>query len=81
MKALNDELENPMNVHRWRKLEATDQDNFERILKIQTLQRRLIAKTEEVQEKENLIKEKEKLFMELKNILARQPGAEIHEQL
>jgi hypothetical protein len=34
-----------------------------------------------VQEKENLIKEKEKLFMELKNILARQPGAEIHEQL
>jgi hypothetical protein len=37
-----------MNVHRWRKLEATDQENFERILKIQTLQRRLIAKTEEV---------------------------------
>lgn len=24
VKALNDELENPMNVHRWRKLEATD---------------------------------------------------------
>jgi hypothetical protein len=42
------------------------------------LQRRLIAKTEEVQEKETLIKEKEKLFMELKNILSRQPGAEIH---
>jgi hypothetical protein len=35
-----------MNVHRWRKLEATDQDNYERILKIQTLQRRLISKTE-----------------------------------
>lgn len=40
-----------------------------------------MTKTEEVQEKENLIKEKEKLFMELKNILARQPGAEIHTQL
>jgi len=78
VKALNDELENPMNVHRWRKLEATDQENFERILKIQTLQRRLIAKTEEVNEKENLIREKEKLFMELKNILSRQPGVEIH---
>lgn len=48
MKALQDELENPLNVHRWRKLEATDQETFERILKIQTLQRRLIAKTEEV---------------------------------
>ncbi|CAD8044098.1 unnamed protein product [Paramecium primaurelia] len=81
VKALSDELENPMNVHRWRKLEATDQENFERILKIQTLQRRLIAKTEEVNEKENLIKEKEKLFMELKNILSRQPGVEIHQQL
>jgi hypothetical protein len=48
VKALQDELENPLNVHRWRKLEATDQETFERILKIQTLQRRLIAKTEEV---------------------------------
>jgi hypothetical protein len=67
-----------MNVHRWRKLEATGQDNFERILKYQTLQRRLIAKTEEVEDKEQLIKEKEKLFMELKNILARQPGQEVH---
>jgi hypothetical protein len=35
------------------------------------LQRRLIAKTEEVEEKDKLIKEKEKLFMELKNILSR----------
>ena len=97
VKALQDELEIPMNVHRWRKVEATDPENYERILKIQTLQRRLIAKTEEVTklfaitnlmiivnkvyEKDNLIKEKEKLYMELKNILARQPGDEIHQQL
>ena len=70
-----------MNVHRWRKLEATDQQNYENILKIQTLQRRLISKTEEVNDKSDLIKQKEKLFMELKNILARQPGSEIHGQL
>lgn len=37
VKALQDELENPLNVHRWRKLEATDQATFEKILKIQTL--------------------------------------------
>ena len=60
-----------MNVHRWRKLEATDQENYERILKIQTLQRRLIAKNEEVTEKD-------KLFLELKTILSRQPGNEIY---
>ena len=32
-------------------------------------------------EKELLIKEKEKLYMELKQILARQPGPEVAEQL
>ena len=51
------------------------------ILKIQTLQKRLIGKTEEVLEKELLIQEKEKLYIELKHILARQPGPEIAEQL
>ena len=50
------------------------------IQKIQTLQKRLIAKTEEV-EKDLLIQEKEKLYVELKNILARQPGPEVAEQL
>lgn len=51
------------------------------IQKIQALQKRLIAKTEEVVEKELLIQEKEKLYVELKHILARQPGPEVSEQL
>jgi uncharacterized phage infection (PIP) family protein YhgE len=51
------------------------------IQKIHTLQKRLIAKTEEVVEKDTLIQEKEKLYVELKNILARQPGPEVAEQL
>ena len=51
------------------------------IQKIHTLQRRLIQKTEEVVEKELLIQEKEKLYMELKQILQRQPGPEVAEQL
>jgi predicted RNase H-like nuclease (RuvC/YqgF family) len=79
--ALSEELENPMNVHRWRKLEGSDPATFELIQKIQTLQRRLIAKTEEVVEKGLMIQEKEKLYQELKAILARQPGPEIAEQL
>merc|ERR1712086_189653 len=81
VKALSEELENPMNVHRWRKLEGSDPDTYEMIQKIQTLQKRLIAKTEEVVEKDLLIQEKEKLYVELKNILARQPGPEVAEQL
>ena len=81
VKALSEELENPLNVHRWRKLEGSDPATYEMIQKIQTLQKRLIAKTEEAVEKDLLIQEKEKLYVELKNILARQPGPEVAEQL
>ncbi|GCB64606.1 hypothetical protein scyTo_0000297 [Scyliorhinus torazame] len=80
-RALEEELENPLNVHRWRKLEASDPSRYELILKVQTLQKRLISKTEEVVEKELLLQEKEKLYVELKHILARQPGPEAAEQL
>ena len=66
---------------RWRKLEGSDPTTYEMILKIQALQRRLITKTEEVVEKDLLIGEKEKLYLELKSILARQPGPEAAEQL
>ena len=37
-KALEEELENPMNIHRWRKLEGSDPSTYEMIQKIQTLQ-------------------------------------------
>ncbi|KAL4639990.1 cilia- and flagella-associated protein 58 [Arapaima gigas] len=80
-RALEEELENPLNVHRWRKLEASDPSTYELIQKIHSLQRRLITKSEEVVEKELLLQEKEKLYVELKRILARQPGPEAAEQL
>ena len=51
------------------------------IQKVQLLQRRLIGKTEEVMEKDLAIQEREKLYVELKAILARQPGPEAAEQL
>merc|ERR1719301_392538 len=81
VKALSEELENPMNVHRWRKLEGSDPATYEMIQKVKTLQRRLIAKTEEAVEKDLLIQEKEKLYLELKSILSSQPGPEVAEQV
>merc|ERR1712146_382392 len=45
VKALSEELENPMNVHRWRKLEGSDPAMYELIQKVRTLQKRLIKKT------------------------------------
>ena len=62
-------------------LESSDPQRFEMIKKIQGLQKRIIQKTEEVVEKDLLIQEKEKLYVELKNILGRQPGPEVAEQL
>merc|ERR1711881_103608 len=67
VKALSEELENPMNVHRWRKLEGSDPSQKEMLAKVKALQRRFIAKTEEAVEKEMLIHDKEKLFIELQN--------------
>ena len=68
-------------MHRWRKLESTNIETYELIQKIQSLQKRLIAKTEEVSEKDVLIQEKEKLYIELKNILAKQSGPDVTEKL
>ncbi|XP_068600277.1 cilia- and flagella-associated protein 58 [Brachionichthys hirsutus] len=71
----------PINIHRWRRLEGSDPSKYELIQKIQSLQRRLIAKTQELEERELLLQEKEKLYVELKHILSRQPGPEAAEQL
>ncbi|KAM4896417.1 cilia- and flagella-associated protein 58 [Sylvia borin] len=80
-KILEEELQKPLQVHRWRKIEASDPTTFELILKVQRLQKRLITKTGEVIEKEFLLQEKEKLYVELRHVLARQPGPEAAEQL
>ncbi|NWR49035.1 CFA58 protein, partial [Regulus satrapa] len=80
-KILEEELQKPLQVHRWRRLEASDPSTYELILKIQRLQKRLISKTGEVIEKEFLLQEKEKLYVELRHVLARQPGPEATEQL
>jgi len=74
VKALSEELENPQNVHRWRRLEGTDPETYELLKKIQNLQKRLIAKTEEVVEKELRLSEKEKMFRELKNNIVKRSG-------
>merc|ERR1711937_847144 len=47
-RALEEELENPMNIHRWRRLEGSDPSSYELIQQVHALQKRLIQKTEEV---------------------------------
>lgn len=81
VRSLEDETKKPLNIHRWTKLEYSDPEKFELISQINSLQRRLIAKTEEVNQKEDLIQEKEKLYIKLKGIIARQSGIEMEEPL
>jgi len=76
VRGLSEALEDPMNVHRWRKLEGTDSDSYEMITKIQTLQKRLIGKTEECVEKDVEIEQKEKALHEIREMLKRQPTVE-----
>jgi len=45
------------------------------------LAKKLIAKSEEVGLKDKLIQDKEKLYIELKKIVAREPREEVLEQL
>lgn len=78
---LNEELKKKMNYHKWKELEGKDPVTYNSITKVHSLQRRLIAKTEELAEKDVLIKEKEGLYVELKNILAKQSGPEVAEKL
>merc|ERR1712070_994820 len=54
---------------------------FEMIQRVKKLQKDLIGKTEEVVDKEAQIQDKEKLYVQLKHIIARQPGPEVAEQL
>lgn len=81
IKALQEELERPLNVHRWRILESSDPQRFDMLKKVQGLQRNIIKNTEKAFEKEVLIQQKEQVYVELKNILGRQPGSEVNEQL
>jgi len=71
VKALSEELENPLNVHRWRNLQGSDPTSFESMQKIELLQKRLIKKTEQVIEKDTIIQEQEKENLTLKKQCAR----------
>jgi uncharacterized protein (DUF3084 family) len=81
VKALSEELENPLNIHRWRKLEGSDPTAYEMIQKIQTLQKRLISKTEEVVEKDLQIQEHQKNIEALESQLKRQLAPEVAQKL
>uniref|UniRef100_A0A3Q4AT91 Cilia- and flagella-associated protein 58 central coiled coil domain-containing protein n=1 Tax=Mola mola TaxID=94237 RepID=A0A3Q4AT91_MOLML len=80
-KGVLEEQLKPINIHRWRHLEGSDPGKYELIQRITSLQKKLIAKTQELEERELLLQEKDKLYVELKQTLARHPGPKAIEEL
>nr|CCC95667.1 unnamed protein product [Trypanosoma congolense IL3000] len=81
VQALTEEAENPKSSLRWEKVDGRNPTAEELNRKIYHLQKRLITKSEECVEKDMELQEKQRLLTELANILARQPGPEVVQQL
>eukprot|EP00758_Cryptobia_borreli_P005224 Tbor_TRINITY_DN4785_c0_g1::TRINITY_DN4785_c0_g1_i1::g.17101::m.17101 len=81
VRGLLDECDNRQNVHRIHNLAWSEPQTYELHQKVHTLQKELLKKRNEVEAKNKLIQKKEKLFIELKGVISRQPGPEIAEQL
>ncbi len=80
LRSLEDEENTPLNVHPWRRIEGSDPWSYSMFAKIQDLQKQLIDKTEQVLQKDLLIQQKEKLYLELRKMIARMPGVEANVQ-
>ncbi|KAL6254573.1 hypothetical protein P5V15_014625 [Pogonomyrmex californicus] len=75
--ALEEEIQTPLNIHRWRKLEGTDPTTFELIKRIHILQKRIIKISSDMIDKERKLKNTEKLYMNIRNILSMQPNQQM----
>ncbi|KAK3918803.1 Cilia- and flagella-associated protein 58 [Frankliniella fusca] len=80
-RALEEELHTPLNVHRWRRLEGTDPPHFELVMKLQLLQRRLLAQSAQVLVREAQLREAEEKQLQLQLELSRAPGPQLQDQL
>ena len=68
-------------MHRWRRLESSNPELYDLITRVHKLQRRLLGTTDDIAERESLIRQKESLYSELKAVLSRQPDAEASEKV
>lgn len=80
-RALEDEMLTPMNVHRWRKLSGKDPEKMDLIVKVQTLQRRVLYQSVTVSDQEKTIQDSDKMYGELKQVVEKLPHQKMKEQL
>jgi len=80
-KALLDEMKKSVNIHRWRLLKDTDSEAYEKIKQVHALQQQIMRKSAKADSKDAMIRERERLYVELRRVLSRQPGKEAYKQL
>ncbi|KAL4710819.1 hypothetical protein ACJJTC_010942, partial [Scirpophaga incertulas] len=81
VRALEEALETPLNVHRWRKLQGTDPDSVRLTHKLRLTQKKVLAQSEMLVVKDRELKETKNLYSAVKDMLALQPSPEIQQTL
>lgn len=81
IKFLTEELEIPMNVHHWRKLERNDPDTYKLLQKSIRLQRQLVRRNSELAEQERHFEEKESRLSKLQTLLASQVTPDYEQEM
>ncbi|XP_073963591.1 cilia- and flagella-associated protein 58-like [Choristoneura fumiferana] len=81
VRALEEALETPLNVHRWRKLQGTDPESVRLTHKLRLTQKKVLAQSEMLVLKERELKETKNLYSAVKDMLALQPSPEIQQTL
>ncbi|XP_069704771.1 cilia- and flagella-associated protein 58-like [Periplaneta americana] len=76
-RALEEELQSQPNVHRWRILEGTDPTTYELLQKNKLLQKRLLALSQTLSERECQLQESQKTRQKLEDLLSCQPGPDV----
>ncbi|MES1909730.1 MAG: hypothetical protein MHM6MM_002427 [Cercozoa sp. M6MM] len=78
---LREELNRPLNVHRWRKLRDQDEQRYDLIRRSGRLTRALVRHDSDFRAAEKRLVRKEADYIELRKVIAKQPGHEAREQL
>ncbi|KAG5490657.1 hypothetical protein JKF63_00779 [Porcisia hertigi] len=79
--ALSEELENPQNASRWRRVGGAYPSMADLLPKMKLLQRNLLLQSEECMKQDMTLDVKRRLLMELQAMAARQPGPEVAQHL
>lgn len=81
VKALEEQLEYPVNIHRWRKLEGSNPKAFEMIQLVHTLQKKISKKIDADKALGEKMALHQETYLQCKALLSKQVGPEALEQL